>query len=247
MRILVYLLSGITLMYVGFLMEVNSRIDAAIVLFFIIFIGLFLLAIFYEQAKAVLLKNRWFIKVTILVIVIFVMTIGTMEYKMSHANGDVPHNIEYVVVLGAGLKNGEVSLALKERLDIAITYAKRNDVKIIVSGGVGIGEENSEAYVMEKYLLKNGIKKKRIIKEEKATSTYENLLFTKRMLEERDKKGSYKIAIITNDFHLYRSIMIAKRLGYEAYGLPAETPREIFVQTHVREYMAIVKSWIMDR
>ena len=88
--------------------------------------------------------------------------------------------LEYLIVLGAGLDGEKVGKTLKSRLDEAIKYYELNkNVNIIVSGGQGEDEVISEAEAMERYLVKNNINPNRIIKEEKATTTLENIKFSK--------------------------------------------------------------------
>lgn len=88
------------------------------------------------------------------------------------------------MVLGSGLRRKELSSSLKYRLDTAIGFNKEKpSVKIIISGGQGEGEDITEALAMKNYLINNGVGENLIISEDKSTSTYENFLFTKEILE----------------------------------------------------------------
>ena len=88
---------------------------------------------------------------------------------------------EYAIILGAKV-NGEVpSLSLRYRLDAALRYADEYPhVKFILSGGQGPGEHITEAEAMKRFLLDHGIKEERLLLEQQSTSTYENILFSKR-------------------------------------------------------------------
>ncbi len=111
-------------------------------------------------------------------------------------------HVDYAIVLGAGLQGEVPSLTLTKRLDKGVEFLKKNPhVTVIVSGGQGIGETISEAAAMKKYLIRNGIAEDRIILEEKSTSSIENLLFSKQLLDEMDTIQSYKVIIITSDVH----------------------------------------------
>lgn len=91
---------------------------------------------------------------------------------------------DYVVVLGAGLFGDQLSPTLQYRLETCLSYLKnRPRVKVVVSGGQGTDEAISEAEAMKRYLTVHGIEKHRVIMEDKSTSTYENLLFSKKILE----------------------------------------------------------------
>lgn len=82
----------------------------------------------------------------------------------------VTYEEQAVIVLGAGIKGNQVSRTLQLRLDKTIEYAQKNpNALIVVSGGQGPQETVTEACAMEKYLLENGIRAERILKEEQAT------------------------------------------------------------------------------
>lgn len=153
-------------------------------------------------------------------------------------------DLDYILILGAGIIDDRPSLELKYRLDKAINFIEKDSSikKVILCGGIGRGKEFSEAYVMEKYLLSHGLNKDILIKEEQSTSTYENIKYAKEAIEIIDSRDNIKIAISSNDFHLFRAKHIAKNLGFKATGLPSKTPLYIIPNHHVREYFAIVKT-----
>lgn len=157
-------------------------------------------------------------------------------------------NVDYVVVLGTGLNGKYISLALKERLDTTLDFLNKNPkVKVVVSGGQGYAEYITESQAMKEYLIQKNIDENRIIKEDKSTNTMENFKFTRKVLEGIDKKSTYKIEVITNDFHMLRSKILARRNGFIPYGISAGTPLYILPNCLVREYFAVVKSLIFDR
>ena len=124
-------------------------------------------------------------------------------------------NEDAVIVLGAAVKGDKISAALKSRLDTAYEYCKDNsDAVVVVSGGKGNNENMSEAEAMEKYLVSLGIEKNRIIKEDKSTSTKENVEFSKNILDKKLGKN-YKTVIITNNFHILRASIVAKDAGLD--------------------------------
>lgn len=158
--------------------------------------------------------------------------------------------VDYLIVLGARLYWETPSPALVERLKVAAEYSKKNEnVKIVVSGGQGSNENIPEAFAMEKYLVDNGIEKGRIIKEDKSTSTFENLKFSIDKIKEIDARSNkdIKLLIVTNKFHIFRSKFLARRFGLTAYGLPAEIPPSVVLNSYFREYFAVIKSILFDR
>lgn len=160
-------------------------------------------------------------------------------------------NSDYILVLGAGLRGGtEVSLTLKDRLDSAITcYESSNRTsKIVVSGGQGSDEKLSEAEAMKNYLINNGVEEKNIIKEDKSTNTMENFKFSKEKIETLGDFNNSTVKVVTTDFHGFRSIMLAKRNGYENLNLyTSKTVYYLLPIFYVRESLALVKSFVFDR
>lgn len=145
---------------------------------------------------------------------------------------------DYLVVLGAQVNGTKVSKALRYRLDAAYKYAMENEsAKVIVSGGQGTGEDISEAQAMQDYLIQKGLDAERIVLEDKSTNTNENIMFSKPYLKEADS-----VIIVTNRFHLYRGVQIArKQLDMKVEGLGADTGTVLFINYYVREAFAIIK------
>ncbi len=166
---------------------------------------------------------------------LFVVIEATLLY---HARHKAEKGMDYLIVLGAQVRGTRISKALRKRLDTAVVYLRDNPgTKAVVSGGRGKDEWITEAEAMEHYLLGVGIKKARIIKEDKSRNTYENILFTKRLLEE-----GKAVAIVTNGFHIYRSIQIAKKLGFtNIRGLAAPTDKLLAINYYVREAAGVLK------
>jgi len=156
--------------------------------------------------------------------------------------------VDYVIVLGARLYGDKPSPSLQERLSTAREYLiENNDIKVVVSGGKGVDEDISEACAMEKYLVGNGVEKDRIILEDESTTTFENLKLSLNKIKEVDDKENISILISTNRYHVFRSKLLAKRLGVIPYGLPAKTPPTTVLYSYIREYFAVIKSFFFDK
>lgn len=160
---------------------------------------------------------------------------------------DLAGKVDTVIVLGCGIwPDGRPTLSLIERLDKAVAYHRDNPhVRIIVSGGQGPNEPFSEAQAMETYLIDQGIPPEKIIKEDQSTSTRENFEFSRRLLDASSDE-QIKIVFITNDFHVLRSRILAKRFGFDAYAIPAPTPTVVVFNSYLREFFAFVKSMVFD-
>ncbi|MDE7277605.1 MAG: YdcF family protein, partial [Lachnospiraceae bacterium] len=151
-------------------------------------------------------------------------------------------NLDYLIVLGAQVKEKGPSAALKFRLDTAYDYLVENENTLcIVSGGQGANEPHSEAQGMYDYLVERGIAKERIIMEDKSTDTSENIAFSSVFLDmEKDRVG-----IVTNNFHVFRGVHLAKHQGIRnVCGIAA--PSNIYFQLNnmVREFFGILKDLV---
>ena len=170
--------------------------------------------------------------------------VGFIAYSGVHDT--VRYDEDAVVVLGAGVHGDQISLPLMQRLDKALEYYERNpDAVMVVTGGKGFQETVTEAEAMERYLLSKGVKQESIIKEENATSTNENMKFSKEILDSRFD-GSYSIAVITNNFHIYRGVQIAKNEGFkDVTHLHAGLEWYNLMPCYLRESLAVIKLWVL--
>ena len=134
--------------------------------------------------------------------------------------------VDAVIVLGAGLINNNPSLILSSRLNAAIAYIQtREDIPVVVTGGLGQDQTVTEAEAMARYLIARGVDENRILKEDASTNSHENINFARNiMIEHGMNVENARVAIVTNDFHLFRAKIVAEKAGFEAYGIAAETP-----------------------
>lgn len=190
------------------------------------------------------MKKRILIIMTALIAIGLIYT-GFLHYNIrQYSSEKAIKDADYIIVLGAKVNGTVPSLALQYRADAAAEYLKDNPNTIAVaSGGRGPGEEITEAEAISRILQDHGIEESRIIKESKSTSTIENLTFSKALLPPSAKKG----LIVTNDFHIYRSCMIAQDLGLDAKGLAAKTPASAILKSYTREYLAITNYYVKSR
>lgn len=178
----------------------------------------------------------------LLFIVIFVVAEGCIILGSIYAPKP-SEQPDYVIILGSGIKpDGSPTLTLINRLEMGITYANQfPDTVIVVSGGQGGNEPMPEAEAMARYLKDRGVDPNRIIIEDHSTSTMENFKYTKELIGDQKE-----IAFITNDFHVFRSGILARRNGFNAYGYGTHTPGIVLVNCYLREFFALVKSLIFD-
>lgn len=158
-----------------------------------------------------------------------------------HANRDAEPDMDYLIVLGAQIRGTRITNSLKKRLNASEIYLKTNsDTLVIVSGGQGPGEDISEAEAMKKYLMDNGIAEERILVEDRSTNTVENIKYSKKLIVEEDAK----VALVTNGFHVFRSVSIAKKQGLEnIQGLSAPSDPILLISYYVREALGVIKDF----
>ncbi|WP_425274184.1 YdcF family protein [Thermoanaerobacter wiegelii] len=155
------------------------------------------------------------LKIVWLLLVLFIIIGIILEWQIiSFAYNEKPKKSDVIIVLGCAVYGDIPSPFFKARLEEALRlYNEGYGRYIIVSGGKGPGENISEAEAGKGYLLKKGIPEKAILIDDKSFSTYENLQFSKEIM---DKKSLKRAVIISNKFHLKRASVIAKRVGIEA-------------------------------
>jgi uncharacterized SAM-binding protein YcdF (DUF218 family) len=152
----------------------------------------------------------------------------------SHFKDKGEENLDYIIVLGAQMKGGSPSTIYRFRLDAAYEYLMKNpDTICIVSGGKGKNETVSEGDGGKEYLISRGIDPERIIAETKARDTVENILFSKELMDQSTKDDTLRIGIVTNNFHVFRGIHLAKDYtenevcGIAAYTVPWYLPNNM--------------------
>lgn len=178
---------------------------------------------------------------------ISLLWLWTRLLSLGLAPAQVPP-VQAMVVLGSGTLNGEPRPVLAARLDTTAALAHLQPHALIaVSGGVDWGETESEAEVMARYLVqRHGIDPQRLVLEKQSTSTELNLALSRPLLAERGIAADAPIAIVSSDFHLMRAQQIAQRQGFEqTYPVAAPTPLATRFNAWLREYFAMVSSWLL--
>jgi len=163
----------------------------------------------------------------------------------------VEESPEIIIILGARLYGSAPSPSLVERLETGYDYLMKHENAIaFVSGGKGKGEDISEASAMKDYLVKKGIKAERILAEDESTNTFQNIIYSKKMIAENlphFELKNKKIGIVTNDYHVFRGVMMARRFKLHAVGIPAKTPPTALIKGYLREYFGVLKYIFLDR
>ena len=168
--------------------------------------------------------------------------LATQACVFKDFNDQADDGLDYLIVLGAQVREDGPSTVLQYRLDAAYDYLVRNDdTTCIVSGGQGLNEHTAEANVMASYLIDRGIDPSRIILEDQSLDTSQNIKFSSRLFDPETES----VAIVTNNFHVFRGVALARKAGYahvtglSAYSNPLYLPNNL-----TRESLGIAKDFI---
>ena len=181
--------------------------------------------------------------VIILAIIIFginlYVTMSVSKQIIKESDYKKLSDIDCIIILGAGIWGDGPSPMLEDRLLEGIDlYQKNVSNKIIMSGDHG-KKEYDEVNIMKEFAIEKGIPSENIFMDHAGFSTYESIYRAKEIFEAK------KVVIITQKYHLYRALYIAKELGIEAYGVGAD-PRKYVGATYreIREILARNKDFI---
>lgn len=178
-------------------------------------------------------------------IVLFMITIFINLYVILKTknliiddNKALDDNIDCILVLGAGIRNNYPSPMLEDRLLTSIElYNKGYAHKILVSGDHEYANYD-EVNVMKNYLIEHGIPSEDIFMDHAGLSSYDSVYRAQKIFKVN------RVIIVTQKYHLYRSLYIANTLDMESYGVSANK-RPYYGQTKrdIREYAARIKDF----
>ena len=151
--------------------------------------------------------------------------------------------VDCLIVLGAQVREDGPSAVLKYRLDAAADYLRENSSTVcIVTGGKGPSEPFSEGQGMKDYLVRAGIPAERIIVEDRALNTVQNIQYSKALMPSPDAS----VAIVTNNFHVTRGLALARRQGLtNAYAIAAPSTVVYLPNNMLREFFGLSKDFLL--
>ncbi|BAJ31909.1 MULTISPECIES: YdcF family protein [Kitasatospora] len=153
-------------------------------------------------------------------------------------------DVDYVVVLGAGLLDGSrVPPLLASRLDRGRRLYERQVDRgrsplLLVSGGKGGDEQLPEADAMAGYLVERGFPADRIVREDRSATTEENLRFSHAIMAAADP--DYRCVVVTNNFHAFRAAVFARREGVRGHVVGSPTAAYFWPSATIREFVALI-------
>ena len=225
------------------ILNIGNLTGMVVASLFAIYMGF--LPMVHEYVKGVWKKNgmKWVLGGCGVLVIGIAVLAGVETGCMINANTKAPGQNATAVVLGCRVYGERASLSLVERLEAAYVYLEENpEADCVVSGGQGEGEDISEAECMYRWLVNKGIDSSRIYKEDKSTSTEENIGFSKEIIKENQLNEN--IAIITSEYHSYRACIIAEKNELSYGTAPGRTAMWLFPTYYIRELYAILAEWI---
>lgn len=170
---------------------------------------------------------------------------------LSGAHDSITGEPKVMVILGCKVESWGPSILLQDRLDKALDYLEDHpDLTIVVSGGQGDDEHQSEAQCMYDYLTDHGVDGNQILLEDQSHNTWENIRFTQALLE-REGIDTSQMLVVSNGFHLTRVRMLWDRAWEGDYTLSTLAAPSSHIPSrlkmYIREPLALVKSYFFDR
>ena len=182
------------------------------------------------------------------------LLVSTIVCAVASTKYKIQHPLDYLIILGCAIrKDGTPTPILQGRIDRALSFDREQaekwdrHAKFVPSGGQGSDEVISEAESMKRYLMEQGIPEERILKEDRSVNTYQNMAFSKKVIQKDAGRLSEKtIGFSTTNYHVFRGYTLAQRVGMKVRGLSAKTKLYFFPNAFLREFIGLLfeKKWI---
>lgn len=222
--------------------------------FFFLLVGFWQNIPFTEKIPAVVLKISKFVLTALCTL--FLILEGMVLWGMTLSEPS-QEELDYLIVLGAGVDGEQPSYTLELRLKRALPYLESHpETRVIVSGGLCPGEIISEAESMLRWLTSRGIEPSRILMEDSSSTTAENMQYSFPILisdlASREISGKavpeISVGIVTSNFHIFRSLSLADHAAHRngilpetchLYGMSADFPATSLPHYMMREFFTI--------
>ena len=177
------------------------------------------------------------------------MLAGSVICGLRAARRNAAYDKDYIIILGCRFrKDGSLTPLLQGRCDRAIRFCREQqeasgkEAVLIPSGGRGADESMPEAEAMARYLVSQGIPESRIIREDQSRNTYENMAFSKKIIDGANPEG--KAVFSTTNYHVFRSGLWASLAGLPAEGIGSRTKWWFWPNAFMRECVGLMANRI---
>ena len=159
--------------------------------------------------------------ITLSILIVVVAILAARIYSFSSARSNQP--ADAAIVLGAAVWSAGLSPVFKERINHGIDLYRKGKVrKLIFTGGQGNPGESTESSAARDYALQSGVPAQDILIEEKSHTTYENVLYAKKVA---DTHAIRKVLIVSDPLHMKRAVLMAQDVGLVAEPSPTPSTR----------------------
>ena len=175
------------------------------------------------------------------------MLISTMFCAVAATRFKPAPDLDYIIILGCAIRrDGTPTPLLLGRVRRAFEFDKEQfektgkHAKFVPSGGQGGDEVISEAESMKRCLVQLGVPEDRIVKEDRSVNTYQNMEFSKKVIESDCGSENCNIGFSTTNYHVFRGYTKAEKLGMKVKGLSAKTKLYFFPNAFIREFIGVL-------
>ncbi|WAL93774.1 YdcF family protein [Streptomyces sp. Je 1-369] len=168
-------------------------------------------------------------------------------YAFLYGRMRIRRKADYVVVLGSGLIGGStvpplLASRLERAREVHAQLSKRGGAPVLIaSGGQGPDEDLPESHAMADYLVERGFPANLIEREDRSTTTEENLRFSKAIME---KTGAdYRCVVVTNNYHAFRAALMARRADVRGQVVGSTTAAYFWPNATIREFVAVLVAY----
>ena len=156
---------------------------------------------------------------------------------------------DFLIIHGCWIRpDGTLPPLLRGRAEKALSFWRwqkeqtGREAIFIPSGGQGRDEPMAEAEAIRQYLVSQGIPDHLIIPETESTTTYENMAFSRRIIDRLNPEG--KTVFATSSYHVFRSGLWARQAGLAAEGIGSRTVWWFWPNAFLRETAGLIqKRW----
>ena len=200
----------------------------------------------YKSGRKVVLKRIYFI--LLIIFLIIGVSIATLNiFNSIRLNQYIKNTYEIdslqprntALILGAGLNaDTSPSSMLKDRLDIGYILLQKHLVKNLILSGDNRQENYNEPEAMKNYLIKRGVPAKQLIEDFAGRRTYDSCYRAKQIF------GQDKMYVVTQNFHILRSVFLCRSLGIDTIGITADLHNypDVFLN-QLRDNLGLVEAF----
>ena len=229
-------------------------VNALGIIFSVLMIGgrLVLLLLFgYVSGSETFVRMMTLLENTLCTVIAYMesMLFSTIICALLASKYKASYDKDYLVILGCALmRDGTPTPLLRMRADAALRFEREQYEKtgkhavFVPSGGQGSDEIISEGESVSRYLMEQGVPEEQIAPEMKSVNTRENLLFSKKVIEDHAQGKDFKTAFATTNYHVFRSYIFAEKAGLKVEGISAKTKWYFFPNAFLREFIGLLAS-----